>query len=98
MTHIRKNWQTKNAAIVTLRTKQIELRRLHTLESILAAFLNAETQIFSIIQKAVTTHCISLKTILQGTARVPTTGEEIHKSVGQAKSLWYRLSHARTFS
>ena len=68
---------TKNAAIVNFRAKQTELRHLHANESILAAFQNAETQIFSIIQKAVTTHCISLKSILQGTARVPTTGDEI---------------------
>jgi hypothetical protein len=67
----------KNAAIVLLRTKLTALRHLHAVESVLAAFLNAETQIFSIIQKAVTTHCISLKSILQGTARVPITGEEI---------------------
>ena len=67
----------KNAAIVLYRTKQTELRHLHANESILAAFLNAETQIFTIIQKAVTSHCISLKSILQGTARVPATGEEI---------------------
>ena len=67
----------KNAAIVLYRAKQTELRHLHANESILAAFLNAETQIFTIIQKAVTTHCISLKSILQGTARVPATGEEI---------------------
>ncbi len=31
----------------------------------------------NIIFYAVTTHCISLKSILQGTARVPTTGDEI---------------------
>jgi len=68
---------TKNNAIVQFRAKQTELRHLHANESVLAAFQNAETQIFSIIQKAVTTHCISLKSILQGTARVPTTGEEI---------------------
>ena len=67
----------KNAAIILFRAKQTELRHLHANESVLAAFLNAETQIFSVIQKAVTTHCISLKSILQGTARVPTTGEEI---------------------
>ncbi len=68
----------KNAAIVLLyRAKQTELRHLHANESILAAFLNAEMQIFTIIQKAVTTHCISLKSILQGIARVPATGEEI---------------------
>ena len=56
----------KNAAIICYRTKQTELRHLHAKESVLlvAAFLNAETQIFSIIQKAVTTHCISLKSIL----------------------------------
>jgi hypothetical protein len=68
----------KNIAIVQYRTKQTELRHLHANDSVLAAFQkNAETQIFSIIQKAVTTHYISLKSILQGTARVPTTGEEI---------------------
>ena len=54
----------KNAAIVLNRAKQTEFRHLHANESILAAFLNAETQIFTIIQKAVTTHCISLKSIL----------------------------------
>ena len=69
---------TKNSAIVNFRAKQTELRYLHANESILAAFQNAETQMFSIIiQKAVTTHCISLKSILQGTARVPTTGDAI---------------------
>ncbi len=68
---------TKNTAIVHFRAKQTELWHLHANESILAAFQNAGTQIFSIIQKAVTTHyCISLKSILQGTARVPTTGDE----------------------
>jgi hypothetical protein len=67
----------KNAALVLYRAKQTELRHLHANESILSAFLNAETQIFTIIQKAVITHCISLKSILQGTARVPATGEEI---------------------
>ena len=68
---------TKNAAIVNFRAQQTELRHLQANESILAAFHNAETQIFSIIQKAVTTHCISLKPVLQGTARVSTTGDEI---------------------
>ncbi len=67
----------KNAAIIFYRAKQTELRHLHTNESVLSAFLNAETQIFSVIQKAVTTHCISLKSILQGTARVHITGEVI---------------------
>ncbi len=78
----------KNAAIVLYRAKQTELRHLHANESILAAFLNAETQIFTIIQKAVTTtHCISLKSILQGTARVPATGVEIPNNAWEKQSL-----------
>ena len=39
----------KNAAIIIYRAKQTELRHLHANESVLAAFLNAETQIFSVI-------------------------------------------------
>jgi len=55
---------TKNTAIVNFRAKQTELRHLHANVSILAAFQHAEMEIFSIIQKTVTIHCISLKSIL----------------------------------
>eukprot|EP01036_Dinobryon_divergens_P034329 gene34329-44347_t len=67
----------KNEATVNFRAKQLELKRLYTFESVLEVFLAADRQIVSIIQKAVTTHCISLKSILQSTARLPTTKEEI---------------------
>jgi hypothetical protein len=67
----------KNAAHVTLREKEQELKRLYTFESVLEAFLAAERQIVSLIQKAVVTHCVSLKSILQGTAHLPFNGKEI---------------------
>ncbi len=61
----------KNTALVQYRTKQTELRHLHANESVLTAFQNAETQVFSIIQKAVAPHhCISLKLPTPRTSRV----------------------------
>ena len=67
----------KNTAQVTLREKEHELQRLYTFEAVLEAFLAAERQIVSLIQKAVVSHCISLKAILQGTAHLPFNGKEI---------------------
>ena len=92
----------KNEATVNFRAKQLELKRLYTFESVLEAFLAADRQIVSIIQKAVTTHCISLKTILQGTARLPTTKEEIpnpwdSQSLAGIACIMHERFHKRSF-
>jgi len=92
----------KNGAQVTLREKEQELKRLYTFEAVLEAFLAAERQIVSIIQKAVITHCVSLKAILQGIAHLPFSGKEIpnpwdSQSLSGIACLIHERFHKRSF-
>ena len=92
----------KNQAIVTYRAKQLELKHLYTFEKVLDAFQAAERQIFAIIQKAVAAHCIALKAILQGTARIPNTNASIpnpwdNQSLCGVVCIMHERFHKRSF-
>jgi hypothetical protein len=99
--YIAKN-TARNAALITLRSTQNDLKHLYTFESVLNIFLNADRQIFSIIQKAVNTHCPSLKSILQGTVRVPNTQDELlnpweNQSLCGITCILHERFHKRSF-
>ena len=90
----------KNAAHVTVREKEQELKRWYTFEAVLEAFLAAERQIVSLIRPESRCHSLHLLSKVISARHGPSTFQRQGnlQSLGFSKPFWYRLPRSWTFS